>query len=218
MANAWTVSIDWRIYLRIIATLLCGNEILLGTRDAKFLHPEVKRRPLDSQTCGRPVGAGDNPPRLLESLANVLSLRVLQGNWPKGLRFSGTIQTRERGVQGVTRSQNYAPLDEILELANVPWPLIRDEGRHRFRRNLFDFLVHPAGINFDKMFDQRRNGFAALPQRWQRDRKHIQTVVEVATKFVALHHASQIPVGGSDEPNVHLVSPSTAQAFEFLFL
>src|SRR5713101_79712 len=68
------------------------------------------------------------------------------------------------------------------------------------------------------MFDQRRNVFPALPQRWQRDRKHIQTVVEVATKFVPLHHVNQIPVGRSYQANVHLVSPSAAQALEFLFL
>src|SRR5260370_40508173 len=218
MANAWTVSIDWRIYIRIIATLLCGNEILLGTRDAKLLHPEVKRSPLDSQTCGRPVGAGDNPAGLLESLANVVSLRVLQGNCPKGFGFGGTLQARERGVQDVARSEDYAPLDEILELADVPRPLIRDECGHRFRRNVFDLLNHPAGINLDKMFHQRRNIFPALPQRWQRDRKHIQPVVEIAAKFVALHHFDQIPVGRGYEPNVHLVSPSAAQALELLLL
>src|SRR5260370_1887880 len=218
MANAWTVSIDWRIYIRIIATLLCGNEILLGTRDAKLLHPEVKRRPLDSQTCGRPVGAGDNPAGLLESLANVGSLRVLQGNRPQRFRFGGTLQARERGVQDVARSEDYAPLDEILELANVPRPLIRDKGRHRFRRNMFDLLIHPAGINLDKMCDKRRNIFPALPQRWQRDRKHIQTVVEVATKFAPLHHVNQISVGRSYQADVHLVSPSATQALEFLFL
>src|SRR6266852_6586913 len=83
---------------------------------------------------------------------------------------------------------------------------------------MFNLLIHPSGINLDKMCDQCRNVFPALPQRWQRDRKHIQTVVEVAAKFVALHHVTQIPVGRSDEPNVHLMSPSAAQAFELLFL
>ncbi len=50
---------------------------------------------------------------------------------------------------------------------------------------MFDLLVHPAGINLDKMFDQRRNVFPTLPQRWQWDRKHIQTVVEITAKFAA---------------------------------
>src|SRR5713226_6014278 len=202
----------------ITAIRLCGNNVSVGTRDAQLLHAEVKCRSLDAQTCGRPVGAGDNPAGLFEGLANVVSLRVLQSNCSKGFRFGGTLQTRERGVQDFARSEDNASLDEILERPNVPWPLIRDKGRHRFRRNMFNLLIHPSGINLDKMCDQCRNVFPALPQRWQRDRKHIQTVVEVAAKFVALHHVTQIPVGRSDEPNVHLMSPSAAQAFELLFL
>ncbi len=30
MPNAWTVSIDWRVDDRMIANLLCGEEIFLG--------------------------------------------------------------------------------------------------------------------------------------------------------------------------------------------
>jgi hypothetical protein len=56
MPNLWTVSIDWMIDPRRTAALLRGKWILVGARDAKLLHPEVKRGPLDSQTCGRPVG------------------------------------------------------------------------------------------------------------------------------------------------------------------
>src|SRR5271163_398889 len=68
------------------------------------------------------------------------------------------------------------------------------------------------------MRDQRGNVGTSLPQRRQRDRKHIQSVVEVAAKFVALYHVLQIPVRRSHEPNIHLVSPIAAQAFELLFL
>jgi hypothetical protein len=78
MANAGQFqSIDWRIDSRVIATLLRGKEILVGTGNAQLLHAEIKRRPLDSQTCGRSIGASDNPPGLIEDLANVVSFRVL---------------------------------------------------------------------------------------------------------------------------------------------
>src|SRR5258708_12462190 len=65
---------------------------------------------------------------------------------------------------------------------------------------------------------QGRNVFAALPQWWQEDRKHIETVIEVTTKFATLHHLHQVTVRGGDQPNVHSVSPSASQAFELLFL
>src|ERR1700686_2459073 len=83
---------------------------------------------------------------------------------------------------------------------------------------MFDLLTHSAGIKLHKMRNQRRNVFAALPQGWQRDRKHIQPVVEVAAKFVALHHLRQIPVCRSYEANVHSMGSSASQAFELLFL
>src|SRR6266851_7491254 len=83
---------------------------------------------------------------------------------------------------------------------------------------MFDLLIHAARINLDKVFHQCRNVFATRPQRWQRNREHIQTVVEVAAKFVPLDHLHQISVGRSYQANVHLVSPSAAQAFELLFL
>ena len=79
-------------------------------------------------------------------------------------------------------------------------------------------LTHPAGIDLHKVFHQGRNIFTARPQRRQRDWKHIQTVVEVATKFVPFRHFNQISVGGSYEADVHLMSPTAAQALEFLFL
>src|SRR5258708_4750689 len=78
--------------------------------------------------------------------------------------------------------------------------------------------AHPVAKNLDKMLHQGRNVLTARPQGWQQDWKHIQTVVEVAAKFAPLHHLRQVTVRGSHEANVHLVSPSAAQALEFLFL
>src|SRR6266446_1365254 len=218
MTNVWAVSIEWRIYPHQVATLLLGKSILVGTLDAKALHPEVKGGPLDSQTCGRPVGARDNPPSLLESLANVVSLRVLHGNWSKGLRFGGIPQARERGLQNVARSKDHAPLNEILKFANVARPRVRRQFRHRFRGNLVDLSTHPAGIDLHKVFHQRPNVFTARPQRRKRDRKNIQTIVEIAAKFVSFHHFNQISMGRSYEANVHLVSPAAPQALELLLL
>src|ERR1700687_2401336 len=68
------------------------------------------------------------------------------------------------------------------------------------------------------MGDQGWNVFAALPQWRQKDGEHIQTIVEVTAKFASLHHLRQVPIRCSHQPHVHLVSPSAAQAFEFLFL
>src|SRR5260370_33602805 len=94
------------------------TKIHAGPRDSQFVHAEVKRRPFDSQACSGPVRAGDNPAGLFESLENVVSLRVLQGNRPRRFRFDGTLQARARAAQDGPRREDYAPLDDILELSN----------------------------------------------------------------------------------------------------
>src|SRR5579859_3641400 len=83
---------------------------------------------------------------------------------------------------------------------------------------MVDLFIHSAGINLNKMFDKRWNIFSARTQRRQRDWKYIQTIVEIAAKFVSLYHFSQISVGRSHEADVNLVCPAAAQALEFLLL
>ena len=83
---------------------------------------------------------------------------------------------------------------------------------------MFDLPAQPAAENLDKMRHQRRDVFTARPQRWQHDGKHIKTVIQVTTKFATLDHLRQVTVRRSDQPNVHLVSPSATQALELLFL
>ena len=52
---------------------LCRNGILVAPRDAEFLHAEVERGPLHSETSRCTIGASDNPAGLLESLADMIS-------------------------------------------------------------------------------------------------------------------------------------------------
>src|SRR5260370_19190341 len=100
----------------MITALLRGNGIPLGTRDAKFLHAEIKRRPLDSQTGSGPIGTGGNPPGLLQSLAYVVSLRFFQCNCLLGPRGGGILQAREMDLQNIPRPQDDTPITKILQL------------------------------------------------------------------------------------------------------
>src|SRR6201993_972512 len=81
-----------------------------------------------------------------------------------------------------------------------------------------DLATHPAAMNLDKMVHKRRNVFAAIAQRRQQNRKHVQTVIEIAAKFTLVRHLHEIAIGGSHQPNIDLVSPGAAQALELLFL
>src|SRR4029077_4929513 len=108
--------------------------------------------------------------------------------------------------------------NHVLKLSNVSRPGIRFQSAHEFVRNRVDMLPHSAGKDFDIVFDQGNDIFASLTQRWQRDRKYIQSIVQIAAKLVALHHSLEVAVSRSDEPHIDAMSASISEAFEFLFL
>jgi len=84
---------------RILQNLGRRNEISLGPRNPKLLHPEVERRPFDPQSRSGAVWTGHHPPGSLQNLAYVLSLHILQRHCFRGFCFSSTIQARKRGRQ-----------------------------------------------------------------------------------------------------------------------
>jgi len=83
-----------------------------------------------------------------------LTQSTLRSNLPILLRRNALVPREAHAERPGT--QDYAPLDEILQFANVPRPLVGTERSHGFRRNVFDLLTHPAAIQLDKMCDQRR--------------------------------------------------------------
>jgi len=68
------------------------------------------------------------------------------------------------------------------------------------------------------MFHQGSYVFATIPQRRQGDRENIQPIVQVAAKFLTVHHSLEVPMRSGDEAYVYAMGPTTSKAFEFLFL
>ncbi len=56
--------------------------------------------------------------------------------------------------------------------------------------------AHPPGELLCKMAHQRRDVLGALAQRRQRDREHVQAVVEVAAEAAVGYHPGQVSVRG----------------------
>jgi hypothetical protein len=83
---------------------------------------------------------------------------------------------------------------------------------------MVDLPAYPAAQSLDKMRHEGGNVFAAITQRWQLDGKYIQAKVEVTSKFAISYHFRQVAMSCSYESNIHLVSSTATQAFEFLFL
>jgi hypothetical protein len=71
---------------------------------------------------------------------------------------------------------------------------------------------------FDIVFHEWSNVLASIPQGWQRYRKYVQAIVEVASKFTALHHAFEVLVSCGHEAHVDAMGAPASEALEFLFL
>src|SRR5207245_5624402 len=104
------------------------------------------------------------------------------------------------------------------QLPNVPWPFPRREALHHRRRDRLNLLLHFLCELLDEISHQQGNVFATLSQRRDADRKHIQTVKQIAAKFTIRDHLLQVSVGRSDKPNIDASRVRAAQAFEFALL
>jgi hypothetical protein len=78
---------------------------------------------------------------VLQSLADVFSLRVFHSDWLKAFRFDDAVQVRQRGLKNISGRQNDAPLDVILQFPNVPRPRITDKRFHYFGGNFVNALA-----------------------------------------------------------------------------
>src|ERR1700757_3616331 len=96
--------------------------------------------------------------------------------------------------------------------------MVRTERRHRRGRNVLDLLTHPPPKHLYEMGHKTWNVLATCAQRRQENRKHIQTIIKIATEFATFHHLRQIAVGSGHEPNVDFVGAGATQSLELLLL
>src|SRR5688572_28576070 len=96
--------------------------------------------------------------------------------------------------------EQHCPLEHVLELADVPRPLIAEQHVHRFRgepRN--GAPLHGAADGADELLGQRRDLALPLPERRDHQREAVEPIVEIAAERAALDLLLQIAVGGGHE-------------------
>src|SRR5439155_910997 len=93
-------------------------------------------------------------------------------------------------------------LEHVLELAHVAGPGVLEERPQRAGGREREGGAMRAVEARDEVLDERRQVFAPLPERRERDREHAQAIVEVAAKLPRLDHAPEVAVGGGDDAEV----------------
>src|SRR5262245_46426676 len=68
------------------------------------------------------------------------------------------------------------------------------------------------------MARQRWKVLEPVAQRRDRDRKHVETVIEIAPERPVFDHALEVAIGGRYDPYIDLLSPGAAKPFEFALL
>ena len=99
---------------------------------------------------------------------------------------------------------DYGPLDNTFQLPHVAGPVVfLQDVQGLFRHGLYllaGFLVELG----DKMIDEQRDVFLALPERRDRDGENVEPVEEVFPEPAVSDLFLQVPVAGRDDPDIDL--------------
>src|SRR5580700_3268396 len=93
-----------------------------------------------------------------------------------------------------------------------------NQSLHCFRWNGLNRLAHSSCGLLYKMLHQQRNILRAFPQGRNVDRKHIQSIIEVAAKLLFQNHSFQVAMSRGHDAYVDSLRPRTSQALKFPFL
>ena len=131
--------------------------------------------------------------------------------WPSTrARPSGRSVERYRRPLG----QHQGALDQVLQLADVPWPRVAEQGVDRVGPDRLLGDGHGARLGLDEVADERDQVLAPLAQRRQVHGDHVQPVVEVGAEGAVLDGRRQVAVGGGDDAHVDAQRTLAADAQE----
>src|SRR5262245_18422687 len=125
-----------------------ANEELARARDAELPHARLERGPLHPEDLRGPVVAADPPAHALEDREDVVPLHRLER--PAGARRRGGGGSGGGGEQvvqlePVRRRENDGALDDVLQLADVPRPVVARELAEGALADRVDRLPELAG-------------------------------------------------------------------------
>jgi hypothetical protein len=81
-----------------------------------------------------------------------------------------------------------------------------------------DAAAGPLGVLPDEVLDQRRNVFAAFPERRDLDRDDVQAIEEIVLEPAVGDHLAQVAIGGGDDADVDALRPLGAERLELPLL
>src|SRR5487761_289230 len=154
-------------------------------------------------------------------LLDRLSGQLLERDWPirdPDLRIVRSLSRLESFADRVFRPQNHVALDQVLELADVPWPMVFVEEFHQSARRMRRGSPKHSRIFVQKVFDEHGNIFPALFQRGQFHAHYVDAEKQVLAEIPRADFLLQVPIGGAYDTDIDLPLSLTADAAELSIL
>src|SRR2546422_2895698 len=207
------------------------------TPDPELLHPAPQGIGVHLQHLRRPPGPFDDPVGRLERRDDVRALGRLQRGGESrqhgvvgevfglllldALRRAGAGRRGKEIIVQLQRGpprQHDGPLDDVLQLPDVPWPRVSDEAIHRALRDHVDLASELLGESREK--ERRELGDVRRPfaQGGHVEREDVQAIEEVRAEPPGAHGLLQVAVGRGDHPHVHADRLVAAHRLELLLL
>src|SRR4051794_13527707 len=141
---------------------------------------------------------------------------------PGSDRPGGRLAPKLRGevvdAQVGALAQDHRPLDVVLQLADVPRPVVVAQQPHCLGVDPPHLAAVLLGVALQEELDQERDVLAALAQRGQVDGHDVDPVVQVLAEPAGVDLVEQVAVGRRDDPGVDLEGARVADALELPLL
>ncbi len=111
----------------------------------------------------------------------------------------------------------HGTFDHVLQLADVARPVIDLQAFVRLAGEVQPAVVELTVV-IEEVFGDADDVLAALAQRRQRDRDHVETIVEIEAEAPLAQRFGEIDMGGGDETEVDMVRPVAADRLYLLVL
>src|SRR5712671_7554101 len=93
-----------------------------------------------------------------------------------------------------------------------------NDGAHGFFGDGVDYLVHGGGELFDEVAHKFRNIRFSFAERWQRNWKNIQAIIQILPEFTVTDHLPQVLIGRRDDTNIDARGTGAAYGLELALL
>ena len=142
---------------------------------------------------------------------------------PRGRIGRGAVWPRNCGGRCSTVSsgpgpEDHRPLDVVLQLADIPRPVVLAQEPHRLGVDAAHLAPILLGVAIEEEEHQGLDVLAALAQGGQVDRHHVEPVVQILAEPAGLDFLEEVAIGGGDDPGVDLLGVVVADPLELAFL